>query len=125
MRVKKRWRQRLLVKYFRQPRFFTTRLTILVKAAMFVVMIVVFGMSLWITAVTRRLLGCGNGCGTLDDFVELAPVQPHSAAFGAIVNFHALAVGHHQVGFSALWAFHSVLVLVFKLWFVGINKHVG
>jgi hypothetical protein len=34
----------------------------------------------------------------LDDLVELAAVQPHSAAGGAVVDFDALALGHLQHG---------------------------
>ena len=83
---------------------------------MLVVMVIVFGVSLRVAAITSWGLVRGNGSGTLEDFVEFPPVQPHSAAFGAIINFHALAVGHHQVGFSAYRAFHDIYLIDYRCW---------
>jgi hypothetical protein len=78
---------------------------------MLVVVIVVLGISLRMTAVTLRRLRSGIGlwarCRSLNDLVEFSTVQPHTAAFGTIVDFHALTVGHDEVGFSAYWAFHK------------------
>jgi hypothetical protein len=47
-------------------------------------------------------------CGTFDDLVKFAPVQPDAATLGAIVNFDALPFGHDKVGFRPCWAFHIV-----------------
>ena len=40
----------------------------------------------------RSILGDGNF-----DSYQLAPIQPHAPAFGAVVDLDALAIGHHQI----------------------------
>ncbi len=47
---------------------------------------------------------------TLDDLVQLPPVQPHAPAFGAIINFHTLSIGHRQINTLAYWTFHELLL---------------
>src|SRR5688572_15298993 len=44
-----------------------------------------------------RLLGLALRRGPLENLVELAPVEPHAAALGAIVDLDAVALGHDQV----------------------------
>lgn len=42
-------------------------------------------------------IGFGGEVGrSFDDFVQFAPIEPHTTALGAIIDFHTLAVGHHQ-----------------------------
>src|SRR5687768_5378126 len=43
----------------------------------------------------------------LDQLIQLAAVQPHAAALGAVVDLHALAFGHGQV-YVADGAVHPV-----------------
>lgn len=86
--------------------------------SMVVAMIIVFGVALRIAAIVRRYLGSLDGGGALDDFVEFPPVQPHTAAFGAIVDFNALAVSHDQVGFYTYGAFHGIIVSL-RVLFIG------
>ena len=47
----------------------------------------------------------------LDDLVELAPVEPHAPALGAVVDLDALALGHQQVH-VAVRALHRELTSV-------------
>jgi hypothetical protein len=46
------------------------------------------------------------GC-PIQPFVEFTPVEPNTAASGAIVNFDTLAVGHDQGGVWAAGRFHN------------------
>src|SRR5690606_10567415 len=44
----------------------------------------------------RQLVG-----GTFDDLVQLAAIEPHTAALGAVIDFDSLPFGHDQVlGFT-------------------------
>ena len=36
-------------------------------------------------------------CVSLDDLVQLSSVQPHTAAFGAIVDLDALSIRHRKI----------------------------
>src|SRR5687767_9112563 len=44
------------------------------------------------------LLGLALRRSPLENLVELAPVEPHAAALGAIVDLDAVALGHDQFG---------------------------
>ena len=48
-----------------------------------------------------------RAAAALDDLVELAAVEPHAAAGGAVVDLDAGAVGHDEDGFGAGGALHE------------------
>jgi hypothetical protein len=52
--------------------------------------------------------GAGPRGRTLDDLVQLAPVQPDAATFGAIIDLDALPIGHNK-GRSIHGAFHHTI----------------
>ena len=45
----------------------------------------------------KRRSGCHLVARPINDFVELAPVEPHTTAVRAVVDLHAVAVGHDEV----------------------------
>lgn len=49
--------------------------------------------------------------GAFDDFIQFAPIEPDATAVWAVVNFHAVSIGHQQV-YIAVWALHSS----FSIW---------
>jgi len=53
--------------------------------------------------------------GTLDQFVELAAIQPHATALWAVINLNALALTHDQGNFWARRAFHYILLMRYSL----------
>lgn len=63
----------------------------------------------------RLALGCGARdefwSGSFDDLVKLALIEPDAPAVGAIVDLHALPVGHQQTS-SATGAGHSFDVIL-------------
>jgi hypothetical protein len=40
-------------------------------------------------------------CGSLDDLVQLAAIEPYASAGRTIIDLHALTIGHHQIHFLA------------------------
>ena len=46
------------------------------------------------------------GGGAFDDFVQFTFVEPDSSAFGAIINFNSLFIGHYK-GFVTIRAIHK------------------
>ena len=54
-----------------------------------------------VMSVQRMELSCAS-----DDFVQLAPVEPHAPTFEAKVYFHAMSLSGLK-GFFANWAQHS------------------
>jgi hypothetical protein len=47
--------------------------------------------------------------GALDDLVQLAAIEPHTPALGAIVNLDTLPVRHDQIRLQAYRTFHRML----------------
>ena len=87
--------------------------------AMVIVVVAVDGWAGHITAIRirsrRRCLGRQRRLnlqlanGTFNDFIQLAAIEPDPAAFGTIIDFNTLAVGHGQVCFHTNRTFHNRL----------------
>ena len=65
------------------------------------VVVIVMPASMALVIISRILRGLRLdrrhlGSGALDDFIELAPIQPHAPAFRAVVDLNALALGQLQ-----------------------------
>ena len=55
----------------------------------------------------RHLRGRCTGSGrTLKQFVQLTAVKPNASAGWAVIDLHALPIGHHQGLIYTLWTFH-------------------
>ncbi|MEY3675421.1 MAG: hypothetical protein RJB47_2129 [Pseudomonadota bacterium] len=70
------------------------------------VIVIVFGIVLRSWCRLRRR-GADTG-RTLQQFVELATVEPNTSASGAIIDFNTLPIGHHQGLVFALGTFHGM-----------------
>ena len=96
-----------LIKNIVEPRFFSVAWVVLPIAV-----VRVFKIRLLATSGRRNSDGgarcCCNGC-PVQQFIEFTPVQPDATAGGAVVNFNALAIGHHQRSVGAGRAFHVFL----------------
>jgi len=69
------------------------------------VIVVIFGIALLFG---RRLRRGGAQTGdTIEQLVQFATVEPNSTACGAIIDFNALPIGHHQGLVNALGTFHD------------------
>ncbi|MDO8365213.1 MAG: hypothetical protein Q7T20_00355 [Saprospiraceae bacterium] len=77
----------------------TVSALVLVLAAMAVIVIIV---------VVFAAFGLGKLLvGTLNDFVELAAVEPDAAALGTVINFNSLAIRNGQQD-VAFWTIYVV-----------------
>jgi len=75
-----------------------------VLVAMVPVIVIIFLITLFSW---RHLRGrCADSGRALKQFVQLTAVKPNTATGWAIVDFHALPIGHHQGLIVALWTFH-------------------
>nr|WP_231971795.1 hypothetical protein [Sulfurifustis variabilis] len=89
-----------------------TAMTIVVPVAIVAIPVVV---SIPIFTARRRGGRCRGGGRfrrPIDQFVELAAIQPDPTAFRAIVDLDALSLGHQKIRFHAHGAFHTRLRLV-------------
>ena len=70
-------------------------IVIVVVAIVAILMVAVAMLRLAARLVVAAPDRCRGGRGALDDFVEFAAVELDPAAFRAVVDLYALAVGHH------------------------------
>src|SRR5690606_17717474 len=89
--------QNTAVKSLKIEEFAEQALLLALRVTPVVLIVAALGWSLLPLAARRWWRGREGGAA-LDDFVQFAAVQPHSAAVGAVINFNTLAVGHYQVG---------------------------
>ena len=59
----------------------------------------------WIAYRGRSIVTC-----SLDDFVQLATVKPHTPAIWAVINFNSLTICHNEGG-GATWTLHDLPLL--------------
>jgi hypothetical protein len=117
------------------PRIVLVLLVALVIVAMvsFVMVPVVMLMVPWLvvillgpgilTRLEKRGL-CRSRSGPLDDLVEFAPVQPHSPALRAVVDFDPLTLSHHQIS-TIDGALHDAATSQFPFQFEAVRYEAG
>lgn len=52
------------------------------------------------------------GQATLDDLIELSPIEPDASTFRAEINFNSLSFAHHEID-SAMWAWQARRSIIF------------
>jgi hypothetical protein len=84
------------VKNFMEPRFFA----FVVITVMVAVAVAALAMARWTRHARQRLRhlnrlnGCSR-CSAVEQFVQLATIEPDAPTSGAVINFDTLALCHH------------------------------
>ena len=60
----------------------------------------------WVYALTDPAIGlifAGR-----DNFFKLSAIQPDTATFGTVINFHTMSLSHQQSDVFTHWTFHDI-----------------